>query len=102
MFEKYNYEDEIFFYLNRIFYIKGMKQDMNNFIKFLDPRDGREIGFVAMEKGSDLEADLIDRFLDSGLHFEKATESYFVNYKEKYTKRVANAVFCTEFPMEEE
>jgi hypothetical protein len=78
-----------------------MKQDMNNFIKFLDPRDGREIGFVAMEKGSDLEADLIDRFLDSGLHFEKATESDFANYEGKYIKRLPNAIFCAEFQMEE-
>ena len=87
--------------MDRIFYIKGMEQNKNNFIKLTDPEDGREIGFVAVERGSDIESYLVDKFLDGGFHFEKATESDFANYEGKYIKRLPNAIFCAEFPMEE-
>jgi hypothetical protein len=70
-----------------------------NFIKVLNKRTNRPIGFAALVKGSEEEAELVNRFLDLGILFSKATESEFKKFDGDFIKEENNIVLCAYAPL---
>lgn len=70
-----------------------------NFIKVLDGRTRNPVGFAVVEKGSEEETLIVDRFIDSGFIFKAATESEFNQFDGDYVKKFENGMFCTHAPM---
>lgn len=71
-----------------------------NFIKILDPDTGKDVGYVAIKKGTEFERIIVNRFIDEGFIFHAATEDDFCQFDGSYIRRFDDGVFCTEFPME--
>ena len=70
-----------------------------NFIKVLNKRTNRPIGFAALVKGSEEETELVNRFLDLGIFFRKATESEFKKFDGDFIKEENNIVLCAYAPL---
>jgi hypothetical protein len=70
-----------------------------NFIKVLDERTGKTVGFAVVEKGSQEEVMIVEKFLDAGFKFKPASETEFNNFGGDYVKKFENGLFCTEAPM---
>jgi hypothetical protein len=70
-----------------------------NFIKVENAR-GKIIGVIAVERGSDEEAMIVDSFLDQELPFKKATEDEYAAFDADVVKRTERATFCHLLPEE--
>jgi len=70
-----------------------------NFIKIENSR-GKIIGAIAVERGSEEEAMIVDSFLDQGLPFKKATEDEYASFDADVVKRKGRATFCHLLPEE--
>jgi len=70
-----------------------------NFIKVLDKRTKKAVGFAALIKGSENERELVNYFLDLGICITRATETEFNNFGGDFIKRIDNAVLCTYAPL---
>jgi hypothetical protein len=70
-----------------------------NFIKIENAR-GKIIGVIAVERGSDEEAMIVDSFLDRKLPFKKATESEYAAFDADVVKSAGRATFCHLLPEE--
>ena len=68
-----------------------------NFIKIENTR-GKIIGVIAVERGSDEEAMIVDSFLDRKLPFSKATESEYAAFDGEVVKHTKNAIYCHLLP----
>lgn len=71
----------------------------NNFIKVLN-NQGRTIGVIAVEKGSEEEIAIVDSFLDKRLTFKKSTEEEYAAFDGDVVKRTRRATFCHMLPEE--
>jgi hypothetical protein len=72
-----------------------------NFVKILDKRTKKAVGFAALVRGSDKEIELVDYFLDLGICIAIATESEFNQFGGDFVRKIDNAVLCTYVPMED-
>lgn len=70
-----------------------------NFIKIENTR-GKIIGVIAVERGSDEEAMIVDSFLDQELPFKKATEVEYDTFDADVVKQTGRATFCHLLPEE--
>ena len=70
-----------------------------NFIKVLDERTGKTVGFAVVEKGSQEEVMIVERFMDAGFLFKPSSEQEFGEFKGDYVKKFDKGMFCTETPM---
>lgn len=70
-----------------------------NFIKVLNPSTNKIVGFAVVEKGSDEEIMIIEKFMDAGFKFEPSNESEFGSFDGDFVKKFSNGLFCTESPM---
>jgi hypothetical protein len=70
-----------------------------NFIKVLDERTGKTVGFAVVEKGSQEEVMIVEKFLDAGFKFKPSSESEFNSFGGDYIKKFENGMFCTHEPM---
>jgi len=70
-----------------------------NFIKVENAR-GKIIGVIAVERGSDEEAMIVDTFLDQELPFKKATEDEYAAFDADVVKQTGRATFCHLLPEE--
>ena len=70
-----------------------------NFIKVENAR-GKIIGVIAVERGSDEEAMIVDSLLDQELPFKKATESEYAAFDADVVKQTGRATFCHLLPDE--
>jgi hypothetical protein len=70
-----------------------------NFIKVLN-KNGKIIGAIAVDRGSEEEMVIVNRFLDMGLPFKKATESEYDSFDADVVKRKGRATFCHLLPEE--
>jgi hypothetical protein len=76
----------------------NMSLDMN-FIKVLNKRTQKPVGFAALVKGSEEERELVERFLDLGILFSRATESEFKKFDGDFIKVENNVVLCAYAPL---
>jgi len=70
-----------------------------NFIKVLN-KNGKIIGAIAVDRGSEEEMAIVNRFLDSGLPFKKATEDEYASFDADVVKQTGRATFCHLLPEE--
>jgi hypothetical protein len=70
-----------------------------NFVKVLDKRTKKAVGFAALVRGSEKERELVDYFLDLGICIARATESEFNQFDGDFVRKVENAVLCTYVPI---
>jgi hypothetical protein len=70
-----------------------------NFIKVLN-KNGKIIGAIAVDRGSEEEMVIVNRFLDMGLPFNKATEDEYASFDADVVKRKGRATFCHLLPEE--
>jgi hypothetical protein len=70
-----------------------------NFIKVIDGRTKNTIGFAVVEKGSQEEVTIVERFMDAGFSFQPSNEAEFNQFDGDYVKKFSNGMFCTEAPM---
>lgn len=70
-----------------------------NFIKVVN-KSGKIIGAIAVDRGSEEEMVIVNRFLDMGLPFKKATEDEYASFDADVIKRKGRATFCHLLPEE--
>jgi hypothetical protein len=70
-----------------------------NFIKVVN-KNGKIIGAIAVDRGSEEEMAIVNRFLDMGLPFNKATEDEYASFDADVVKRKGRATFCHLLPEE--
>jgi hypothetical protein len=70
-----------------------------NFIKVLDPIKGNPVGFAVVEKGSEEEVMVVDKFIDGGFIFKPSNETEFNLFDGDFVKKFGNGMFCTQVPM---
>ncbi len=70
-----------------------------NFIKVTNPHTGMAVGFAVVEKGSEEEIKVVDKFIDAGFHFKASNETEFNLFDGDFIKKFGNGMFCTQVPM---
>ena len=70
-----------------------------NFIKVLDKRTNKIVGFAALIRGSEEERAMIDHFLDLGICIATATESEFNQFAGDFIKKVDSSILCSHLPL---
>lgn len=70
-----------------------------NFIKVVN-KSGKIIGAIAVDRGSEEEMVIVNRFLDMGLPFKQATEDEYASFDADVIKRKGRATFCHLLPEE--
>jgi hypothetical protein len=70
-----------------------------NFIKVMNPKTDKVVGFAVVESGSEEEVMIVDKFLDRGFKFSASNETEFCAFDGEFIKKFENGLFCTEGPM---
>lgn len=70
-----------------------------NYIRVYHPKLGKTLGFAVVEKGSEEEIFIVDKFVDAGFSFAPSNKEEYEAFQGGFVKKFDNGLFCTEMPM---